>query len=126
MVSAVTPRLPKASMDAFGGGALHSRNFTSGGEPGMLVGWKLFETISKMPAFSRSASRVSLKDVSRAALRGSLVEGLKLAAARRIFSTPKPVPVGIQSFGGGEGTVATTKPASVSNPRGKLAARGAP
>src|SRR5450432_1529421 len=57
--------------------------------------------MSKMPAFSRSDSRVSLKEVRRAALRGSLVESLKLAAARRTFSTPRPVPVRIQSVWAG-------------------------
>jgi len=56
---AVAPRLPKASMEAFSAEGAPIQEFYFWGEPGMLVGWKLLETWSKMPAFSRSFSRVS-------------------------------------------------------------------
>ena len=50
-----------------------------------------------MPALSRSLKSVSLKVLSRSVFLGSCVAGLKSEAARRIFSTPRPVPVRIQS-----------------------------
>src|SRR5260370_540724 len=51
-----------------------------------------------MPALSRSLNRVSLKVLSRSAFFASWVEGLKSEAASRTFSTPRPVPVRIQSW----------------------------
>src|SRR6266403_911152 len=53
--------------------------------------------MSKMPALSRSFHSVSLNVFRRFALFGSCVLGLKSEAARRTFSTPRPVPVRIQS-----------------------------
>src|SRR6266568_1928026 len=88
-----TARFPKASMDALGGGVDQSLNFTSAGVPGVLVGKKLFETMSKMPALSRSFQRVSLNVLPRSALLD-----LNSGTARRTLSTPRPVPVRIQSW----------------------------
>src|SRR5450432_1498874 len=50
-----------------------------------------------MPALSRSFHSVSLKVLSRSAFRGSGFEALKSGTAMRTFSTPRPVPVLIQS-----------------------------
>src|SRR5215467_635777 len=84
---------PNASMDAFGGGTAQSLNLTSAGAPGVLVGKKLFETMSKIPALSRSFQSVSLNVLARSALSAAL----KSVTARRTLSTPSPVPVRIQS-----------------------------
>src|SRR5579863_199983 len=53
--------------------------------------------MSKMPALSRSFHSVSLKTLRRSVFLTSAVEGLKSGTAIRTFSTPKPVPVRIQS-----------------------------
>src|SRR4051794_2753957 len=92
MLLPVTAKFPNASMDAFGGGADQSLNFTSAGIDGTLVGKKLFDTMSKMPALSRSFHSVSLKVLPRSALLA-----LNSGTARRTLSTPSPVPVRIQS-----------------------------
>src|SRR5580692_10561649 len=84
-------------MFAFGGGLDQSERCTSCGAPGSEVGQKLRETISKMPAFCRSFCNVVLKVVARLLVPESVVICLKSAAASRIFSTPSPVPVRIQS-----------------------------
>src|SRR5580700_6392048 len=56
--------------------------------------------MSKMPAACRSFQRVVLKVVASLLESGSLAAGLKSGTAIRIFSTPRPVPVRIQSCGG--------------------------
>src|SRR5256885_14069762 len=87
-----TARFPNASMDAFGGGEDQSANLTSAGVPGVFVGKKLFETMSKMPALSRSFHSVSLKVCDKSA-----ALDLNSGTAKRTLSTPSPVPVRIQS-----------------------------
>src|SRR5271169_4317552 len=54
--------------------------------------------MSKIPANCRSFHRVVLKVAARPCVPGSLVTSEKSGAARRIFSTPSPVPVRIQSW----------------------------
>src|SRR5258706_459340 len=54
--------------------------------------------MSKMPAWSRSLQSVSLKTLSSAAVSGEVA--LKSGTARRTRSTPRPVPVRIQSCWG--------------------------
>ena len=83
-----TPRLPKASMEAFAGAELQTSNLISEGWPGTSRGLKLLETRSKMPALSRSFHKVSLKALSRSLFFGSGVEGLKSGTANLTFSTP--------------------------------------
>src|SRR5207237_9567695 len=53
--------------------------------------------MSKMPALSRSFQSVSLNVLSNSVFCGAGVEALKSGSAMRIFSTPRPVPVLIQS-----------------------------
>src|SRR5262249_24110117 len=53
--------------------------------------------MSKIPAFSRSLASVSLKIFKNSAVFGSLPAGLNSATARRTRSTPRLVPVRIQS-----------------------------
>src|SRR5438445_12796550 len=53
--------------------------------------------MSKMPALSRSFHKVSLNVFCRELALAAEAVSLKSAAARRTFSTPKPVPVRIQS-----------------------------
>src|SRR5271166_1003708 len=54
--------------------------------------------MSKIPANCRSFQRVVLNVEARACVAASLDTSLKSGAARRIFSTPSPVPVRIQSW----------------------------
>src|SRR5271165_5736255 len=54
--------------------------------------------MSKIPANCRSFQRVVLNVEARLWVWGSLATSLKSGAARRIFSTPRPVPVRIQSW----------------------------
>src|SRR6516225_904344 len=53
--------------------------------------------MSKIPADCRSFHRVTLKAVVSRLVSASFPAALKSGTARRIFSTPKPVPVRIQS-----------------------------
>src|SRR6266581_2152627 len=56
--------------------------------------------MSKMPALFRSFHRTSLNVLSSSVFLGSWFEALKSGTAMRIFSTPRPVPVLIQSWAG--------------------------
>ena len=48
------PMLPKATMAALAGATDHWERFISDGEPGVVWGARLFETMSKMPELARS------------------------------------------------------------------------
>ena len=66
---------------------------TSSGAPGTAAGRNSCETMSKMPAWSRSLQSVSLK-VEQPAVCASVAGDLKSGTARRIFSRRGPCPCG--------------------------------
>jgi hypothetical protein len=93
----VTPIDPKATMAALDGAAAHCGKLICWGFAGIRGGAMLFETMSKMPALLRSLKSVVSKVDLRLGVSGSGVDGLKLAAARRILWAPRLVPVRTQS-----------------------------
>ena len=79
-----TANAPSATIDALAGGAVHCAAASSCGEPGVACGARLFDTISKMPAFVRSLKSVVSKTLFSTGVCGSPPAGLKSAAASRI------------------------------------------
>src|SRR5450631_1241145 len=85
-------------MDAFEGSADHWPMLISCGEPGVVCGAKLFETMSKIPALLKSPNSVESKVALSVGVCGSPPTSLKSAAAIRIFALPRFDPVWTQSW----------------------------
>jgi hypothetical protein len=85
-------------MEVFGGGEFQAEKLMSEGCPGSCKRIKtLGDEIEDSGVVEVVPEHVSLKVFSRSAFLASAVEDLKSAAARRTRSTPRPVPVRIQS-----------------------------
>jgi hypothetical protein len=75
----------------------HCCRLISAGAPGIDCGSRLFETMSKMPAFERSLKSVVSNVFFRLAICGAVESGLKSETAMRTLATPLEVSVLNQS-----------------------------
>ena len=75
---------PSANIPALAGGAVHCAGVICCGEPGVVCGARLFDTMSKMPALDKSVKSVVSKTFFSTGVCGSLPTALKSAAAKRM------------------------------------------